>query len=258
MLESRHTDTGNHQTRIFEVHLAPRKTLKFLLLVVLGLISTNLVVRFTEYFKLDYPFNGTMAQLFNVDYEQNFPALYSVSALLFCAILLATIAYIKKKDGDRYVRYWTALSIIFLFLSLDEAISLHERTMEPLQSALKASGFLYYAWVIPGGIFVIICLLSFLPFIRHLPAKTRRLFLISGALFVSGALGMEMVSGYHHYLYGKENIVDAMLTTFEEFLEMLSIVVFIYTLLSYMSSYMKDVDLRVRITDDRKQRQRAQ
>jgi RsiW-degrading membrane proteinase PrsW (M82 family) len=129
--------------------------------------------------------------------------------------------------------------------------------MAPLRSILKASGFLYYTWVIPGAIFVIICLLSFLPFIRHLPAKTRRLFLICGTLFVGGALDLEIVTGYHDYLYGKENLVDVVMTTVEEFLEMLGIVVFIYALLSYISSYMKDMDLRVRIIDDRKQRQRV-
>ncbi len=51
--------------------------------------------------------------------------------------------------------------------------------------------------------------------------------------------------------------MDVVMTTVEEFLEMLGIVVFIYALLSYISSYMKDMDLRVRIIDDRKQRQRV-
>ncbi len=106
MLESLHTDKGNCQTRLFEVRLAPRITLNFLLLVVLGLIFTNLVVRFTEYLQLDYPLNETFAQLFNVDREQNIPSLYSTLALLLCAILVATIAYVKKVDGDRYIRLW--------------------------------------------------------------------------------------------------------------------------------------------------------
>jgi hypothetical protein len=44
----------------------------------------------------------------------------------------------------------------------------------------------------------------------------------------------------------------------EEFLEMLGIVIFIYTLLSYISSYMKGVSLRVKFIDDRKQRRSGQ
>ena len=63
---------------------------------------------------------------------------------------------------------------------------------------------------------------------------------------------MEMVGGYYLTFYGKHNITYAILMTIEEFLEMLGIVVFIYALLSYMSSYMKGVSLRFNIIHDRK------
>jgi hypothetical protein len=120
MLETRHTDT------VIEVHLSPRRTFRFLLLVVLGLILASLVGQFTKYFQVAYPLDYQFTRLFDVDGEQNIPSLYSASALLLCSILLATITYAKKLAGDAYVRHWGTLSIIFLFLSLDEALSLHE------------------------------------------------------------------------------------------------------------------------------------
>lgn len=252
MLETRHTE------KVIEVNLSPRRTFRFLLLVVLGLILASLVGQFTNYFQVAYPLDYQFTRLFDVDGEQNIPSLYSASALLLCSILLATITYAKKVAGDSYVRYWQTLSIIFFFLSLDEALSLHEVLTEPLQSALNTSGFLYFAWVIPGFIFVLICLLAFWRFLAALPAKTRRLFLIAGSIFVGGAIGTELVGGYQTNLYGRENITYVLLATIEELFEMLGIVVFIYALLSYLSSYMKGVVLQAHIMDDRKRNKRAE
>jgi len=249
------SDVASHS---FEMYLSPRKTFRFLLLVVIGLIFSSLVGQITHYFRLDYPLNYTITRLFDVDSEQTIPTLYSWSALLVCSILLAIITYAKKVAGKPYVLHWAALSIIFLYLSLDEALSIHENTANSQEVGLKASGFLYYAWVIPGAIFVIICLLSFLPFLIHLPAKTRRLFLLAGTIFVTGALGMEMVSGYHASFYGTETLTTVIMTTIEEFLEMLGVIVFIYGLLSYMSFNMKGVELKVHITNDRKLRRISQ
>jgi hypothetical protein len=249
------SDVASHS---LEMYLSPRKTFRFLFLVVIGLIFSSLIGQITHYFPLEYPLNYTFTQLSNVDGEQNIPALYSWSALVVCSILLAIITYAKKVARNRYVLHWGALSIIFLYISLDEALSLHEKTMEPLRSALKVSGFLYFTWVIPGAIFVIICLLSFMPFIIHLPKKTRRLFLLSGSIFVTGALGIEMVGGYYVSSYGQENMIYQIIVTIEEFLEMLGVIVFIYGLLSYMSFNMKGVELKVHITNDRNLRRISQ
>jgi hypothetical protein len=239
--------------RELEFHLSSSKSIRFLLLLVLCLILASLFGQFSWYYLPDYPLRGTFALLFNVDGEQNFPTLYSWSALLLCSILLAIIAYAKKVAGERYVRHWKTLAIIFLYLFLDEALSLHEKTVKPLQAALQTSGFFNFAWVIPGSILVLICLLSFRQFLAHLPVKTRSLFLIAGAIYVGGALGMEMVGGYYADFYGLQNMMFAILTTIEEFLEMLGIVVFIYALLSYINTYMRGVSLKVNIIDAKKQ-----
>ncbi len=238
--------------RELKVYLYPQKTSRFLLLIVLGLVLANLIVQFSLYFLPDYPFKNSFIELFDIDGERNVAALYSSSALLFCSILLAIIALFKK--GDRYVYHWRVLSIIFLFLSLDEAISIHEKMIPALRSTLNAGGFLYYTWVIPGSIFVLVCLLGFWKFLTYLPTKIRRLFLIAGTLFVAGSIGIELVGGYYHDLYGQHNINYLFSTTMEESLEMLGIVVFIYALLLYMSSCIKTVNLQFQIIDDTQRR----
>jgi glucan phosphoethanolaminetransferase (alkaline phosphatase superfamily) len=245
-------------SRELEISITPRRTSRFLLLIVLGLILTSMVIQFSVYYLPDFPLRHTLAELFNTNTELNIPTLYSWSALLVCSMLLAIIAYAKKVAGEQYFNHWLALSIIFLYLSLDEAISLHERTGYIVADKLHTDGFLYFAWVIPGFIFVLVCFLAFLQFIATLSAKTRRLFLIAGTVYVVGALGLELLGGYWADFYGEQNITYVLITTMEEFLEMLGIVIFIYTLLSYISCYMKGVSLRVKIMDDRKQRRSAQ
>lgn len=239
-------------SRQLEVHLSPRRTLRFLIFVILGLNLASMVGQLTTYFLPDYFSRDRLALLFYVDAEKNIPSFYSMCTLLFCSILLATIAYAKKVAGNRYVPYWGALSIIFLYLSWDEAFSIHEQVIGPLRSAFNTSGFLYFAWVIPGSIFVLLCLLAFWGFLCALPKKTRRLFLMAGTIYVAGALGMEIINGYYVSLYGQQNIGYAILTTLEECFEMLGIAVFIYALLSYMSLSM-NLDLSIRILKDRKQ-----
>ncbi|WP_026731632.1 hypothetical protein [Fischerella sp. PCC 9605] len=244
------TETLNLILNNLQVYISPKNTLRFLLLLIIGLCIVSLAGQFTLYFLPDYPSRGFFAELFNVDGEQNIPALYSAYALLFCSFLLFIIAYAKKIADDSYFRYWKALSIIFVFLSLDEFISLHEKLIEPLRKILKTSGFLYYAWVIPGAIFVLICLLAFWRFIAALPAKTRRLSLIAGTVFISGTIGIEMINGYYVNFYGRQ-YTYSILTTIEEFLEMLGIVVFIYALLSYICTYMKGMSLNIIINHNK-------
>jgi hypothetical protein len=238
-------------SRQLEIHLSPRRTLRFLLLVILGLSLASIAGQLTKYFLPNFFLRDRLAGLFYLDTERNIPSLYSASTLLFCSILLATIAYAKKVAGKRDVPYWGALSIIFLFLTWDEAVSLHEKLIDPLRSMLNTSGFFHFAWVIPGSIFVILCLLGFWGLLSVLPAKIRRLFLTAGAVYVGGALGIEMINGYYASLYGEQNIGYALLTTLEESCEMLGIAIFIYALLSYMSSSI-GLDLCIHILKDKK------
>ena len=241
-------------TSDLEFSLSPRKTTRFLVVLVCGLVLCSLFFQFCLYFLPDYPLKDGLASMLNVDKEQNIPTLYSWSALLFCAILLLVIAQAKKAAGDRYTNYWRVLAVIFAYLSLDEAISIHEKFIKPLRTSLNTSGFLYYAWVIPGTIFVLIFLLGFMKFIKALPPKTKLLFLTAGTVFVSGAIGMELLSGAYADIYTNNNFTSAILTSIEEFMEMIGIVIFIYALLSYISPELKGLNLQIRLADGKKYR----
>ena len=241
------------QTLLFE--LTPQHTLKFLLVAITILAIASLSVQFGLYYLPEYPAKNILSGLFFVDHESNIPTMYSVLTLLSCSLILGFIANAKRVNRGAYIHYWMTLSIIFLFLSIDEFASLHEKLIEPLQIRLNASGFLHSTWVIPGAAFVLICLLIFTRFLSHLPAQTRGLFLLAGSLYVSGTLGVEMIGGYYSSLMNDRNdIIYTVIVTVEESLEMLGVAVFIYSLLHYISYYMKGTGLRINIVTSEKKR----
>ncbi len=236
-----------------EIYLSPHKTAKFLLRIVVFLTIASLVTNLCQLYLPDYLGRDFLRMIFNLDSELNIPSTYSAGTLLFCSILMAIIAIAQKLAGNRNFRSWIGLSLVFLYLSIDEFMAIHELLVEPLRDKFNTSGFLYYAWVIAGAIFLLIFLLVFGRFIITLPAKTRRLFIIAGTIYVGGAIGCELVSGYYANYYSYTDIIFVLLTTVEEVLEKLGIIVFIYALLSYMSGYMKGVNVGIHIIDQKKQ-----
>jgi len=92
--------------------------------------------------------------------------------------------------------------------------------------------------------------LAYLKFLLHLPRKTRDLFLLAGSIYVGGALGMEMVCGYYADAVGQRNLIYGLMASVEEILEMVGVIVFIYALLSYIGSYLENIDLRLKIVEN--------
>ena len=140
---------------------------------------------------------------------------------------------------------WFGLSVIFLFLSIDEIASIHERLIKPTKEAFNTSGLLYYAWIIPYGIALIVFVMVYLKFLFELPKNTMVLFLVSGVTFISGAIGFEMLGGRQAELYGANNMLYSFYYTCEESLEMIGIAIFIYTLLSYMIIQFESIKITV-------------
>jgi hypothetical protein len=225
--------------------LKPWQFTKFLAVVAPCLVIASIVGQIAVYLLPDFPGRDSFATEFNLNEEGNFPSLYSVLTLLFCSVLLGTIAHIKKLDNARFVRHWRALAFIFLYLAVDEGLGLHEHLTEPLQN-LGFKGLLYYAWIVPAAILLFVFGLTFLKFLFHLPARTQHLFITAGMIFVGGGLGMELIGGNYDELYGQANLTYQFLTAIEESLEMLGIIIFIHALVSYANRLgLKEVVVQV-------------
>ncbi|MEJ7840937.1 MAG: hypothetical protein WKF95_04145 [Rubrobacter sp.] len=212
-------------------------------LVVLFVALMSIVGQFYKHV-LGHDYLLGFVPLFDFNGERNIPTWYSSSMLLLCSVLLAIIAASTARSGDRYQMHWKVLSATFLIMSADEVIQIHEQMINPLRAVLDLGGVFHYAWSVVGLALVLAFVLAYPRFIAHLPTRTRRLFIVAAGLYVGGALGMELVQGWHDGLYGVDG-VTALITTVEEVLEMSGVVVFVYALLSYMSViqvYAKDAD----------------
>jgi hypothetical protein len=220
----------------FAISLKVKKITTILTIFVLFLILAGTISEFHEYLNNPILSSEWFTDLFNLDSEFNLPALYASLSLLLCAQLLWIVTAIKKQERDRYFLYWRNLSFIFLFLSADEAFSIHEALIIPaVREALNLSPIFYQTWVIPGIILVSIFVWKYLKFLRYLPRSTCRLFILAGTLYVGGALGMEMAGGVYFDLYDK-TVIPGIGVIVEEALEKFGIVVFVYALLTYLSN----------------------
>jgi hypothetical protein len=198
-------------------------------LVVLGTIV--LVPKYL--FGHDYVFG--FVPKFDLDGEINVPTWFSSTLLLLAGLLLLYIAAASRRDRDRWARHWLFLGWVFLLLSADETSGLHGLLSGPLRSALRLSGALYHAWVLPVGAAVAMMGFAYLRFVSSLPEPTRRLFIVSGVVYIVGAIGFELPEGMYRTAVG-ENVTIAygFLTVLEETFEMAGVVLFIYALLRFI------------------------
>jgi len=219
------------------IELNPKLIFSKMLYFVLFLLLVNICGVVTKLYFGQDSFR-MLVLLFDFDTEVNIPTLYSSFSLVIASFLLFIIASSHRR-ADSIQYYWFGLAVIFLFLAVDEIASVHERISAPVRDILDTSGFLYYAWVIPYGIALTIFVAIYFKFLVRLPKNIMFLFVISGAMFVTGSIGFELLGGRHAEMYGENNFMFCLLYTCEELLEMLGIVIFIHALLLYIASELK-------------------
>ena len=227
--------------------ITPRLISGFLLAIVLFLLLANLFCVFAAtYFGF---FFHTMDQ-FYFNTEGNLPTLFSFVLLLICSVFLWIISEMPAAFEKKKHVYWKALSLIFLFIAVDELISIHETFTDDARSVLdnSASGYLYFAWVVPYAIVFTIVFLLLLRFFLGLPPRTRILFAIAAFTYVMGAIGFEMVAGnfvFHEGKAAKSSLPYMLMVTVEELLEMIGLIIFINALVKYYIGNVADKSLVV-------------
>ena len=206
-----------------EVVLRGRTLRRILIWVPALLILCSLLAEASVALEFDDRFG--LVPFLSLSYEQNLPTWFSSCLLFSCAILLALIALSNGLKAE-WTAHWWGLALAFLYISLDEAAAIHEHASD----WFDLGGILYFGWVIPAGIIVALGALCYARFLGHLSPQVRARFILAGALYVGGALGVELPLAYWTEQHGDDNFVYALIDLVEESMEIAGAALFLYSL----------------------------
>ncbi len=180
-----------------------------------------------------------LIHLVDLDYEANIPTYFSSFILLVAAGIHFFIYDRYKNQNHNHLknyRIWFIMGLVFVLLSADEFIQLHELVGKHLRNFLHTEGLLYNIWIVPGLVFVIVGIFLLKNYFQFLDSVTRKRTIIAWSIYLGSALGLEFFEGYFLDSFGSQNAVYIILVTIEEFGEMIGVILFIYALLLYLAN----------------------
>ena len=172
-------------------------------------------------------------RLLNVGSEQSLPTYFSVINLLLASALVFVIFRHEKSLGIEQSGYWLFLSLLFLYLSVDESAGIHESFSNlhdyMVRKDLIAPWLDTHSWVVFGVLFVAVVVIILMPLIRRLTADTRLYFLAAATIFLTGALGFEYLGALMleiGFVESKTDTAYLVRRLFEEGFEMYGVAIF--------------------------------
>ncbi len=216
--------------KITRITVYPRKIVIWLSTITILLLAAHLIT-----IAMPYIFGGfehglvrLFFSLFFLDGEGNVPAIFSTCLFLINAAIFLIVWKAACSAGDS-PKIWLFLSSVFVFLALDESISIHERLITPLREALDATGIFYYTWIIPYGIGVVLLSIFTIPVFLRMQKRIRFWFGLSAATYLFATIGLEMISGKYLVMMNEQkDIVWIFIMTLEESLEMAGLIILVY------------------------------
>ncbi|MCV2869841.1 hypothetical protein OEW28_14490 [Defluviimonas sp. WL0002] len=139
---------------------------------------------------------GVLADRFQMDEEASVPTWAASVLLAFNAMLLLLTAFASRHAGDGRALHWAGLAAIIALLSIEEVAQFHEALGAALRHRFDTKGVLHFAWTIPGSIFALLVLLTYARFLLRLPGRYSLRIMISGGIYVLGAIIAEMAGSY--------------------------------------------------------------
>ncbi|ARS34820.1 hypothetical protein [Pontibacter actiniarum] len=206
-------------------------------LVVLNVIA--IVCKYTT----GHPNAWGIIPQFELDAERNVPTYFSSFILLLSSLLLFAVSLLKQREQDKFTWQWRLLSVVFLYLSVDESAGLHEMFIYPLRDNFHLTGILYFSWVIVGAGVVIALGAYYLPFLLSLHSKLRFRVMLAAVVYVGGALGVELYGGYYADAFGLDNLGYALITTVEETMEITGVLLLLHALYKHLKQQLASVTL---------------
>ena len=237
--------TAAYSSQIGIIPLTPRAIRKLLTTITAGFLAAHTVIQVGIY---SFGAKKHFLDSLNMDRELNLPTLFSSALLLMAAMLMQRLG---QSSDPIEAQDWCFLSKIFIFLTLDEALQIHEILIIP-GLRYQVHPALASTWVVPYAVLALILLWRFRRFLGSISRATASRLLRSGAVYIGGAIGMEMIGSFavrsnlirlHSPWYGA-------ITGLEEALELLGIVLLIDALLRALLDQRNGLDLTLRLEAD--------
>jgi len=205
-----------------------------LTLVAIGLVGSNVIVHL-GLFGLG---QGDLAVpvWLDLDQEGSLPTYFQALMLTTLAWLSLRIGRLRWPTHSRDSAFWFVIAGALYYVSFDEVAGLHERTTDPVREAFGLSGVLYFSWVVPALVVLVILATICLRFILQMESRMRFLFVLAAILYVGGALGMELVGGYYFERDGFGTPMYTAAALVEESAEIAGILVLMYALFSQLGA----------------------
>lgn len=227
-----------------ELTISVNRIIKFLSYTATLLILLSLTGQIYRYFYNDGA-ERYITYMFNLDEEINFPTYFSSLMLISASFISMFIASVKKKSKEKYYLNWMIITVVLFIMSMDEILMLHEQLSAPIRSMLHTQGFFYFAWLIPALFSILILLAININFFFNFSRIYQKGFFTSAFIYLLGAFIMEMIGGKFLSFYGQNNFGYALVTTFEETLELIGLILSIKFLLLYIKNELQNVSLKL-------------
>jgi hypothetical protein len=218
------------------LQLSPGRPFVVLFSTIAGLALGAVLVVLLDRAGVSFRGYERLARELNADGESNLTTWFSSVVLALVALSSVTAAQLSRRAGLSW-RPWLLLAAAFAYVSFDELTRLHEQLNRPLRNLLGVSGALHFAWVIVAVPMVLIFVVVMLGFLRRLPSQTRWGLVGAGALYVAGAIGVELPSAVITEQGGAGTLGYEILAIVEEVLEMLGMATALLVISRYTAGF---------------------
>jgi hypothetical protein len=194
--------------------------------IVAVLVAAHIVTMIINFRVVELPCH--VRELFDLEENESFPGLFTSLILIFAGLTVLYHARQLREEGRAMRFLWQLLGIGFCLLAVEKFIGLHRKFgfLIGIPRQALAAG----AAVLVG--------LAYIPFLLRLPARTRNLFVIAGAIYLAGAIGFDFATGWFPNVAAYDACGDRLVTlgyrltaAVETGMEMSGVVLFIQAML---------------------------
>ena len=193
---------------------------------------------------LSYSIMSEPSRVFNIDQEANIPTWFTAGVAFYLAMMASIIALAVKSQG-KSAWAWRGIALMSIYISMDELAGFHELAIDPIRDNWEISPWLYQSWIIPAMALVVLISIIYSRFVWKLPMYSKFYLLLGGLIYLTGAIGVESIGGF---VLNTQGLNDwyVQLAHIEEFMEMMGLIIILYSVVEYARRELKSMTVLLR------------